>query len=119
MQLRFSVLLRDRAFSKAMRRMRPKLQPLLDAFAAAELENPIHEGILVGITDEKESGRIEEVENSDGFFQVLAGCKMRGGDAELTEDVIAILRDTVSRCPFARSDHDKLLELFDRHRPVD
>ena len=38
MQLRFSVLARDRRFSKAMRGVRGKLQPLLDAFEETELE---------------------------------------------------------------------------------
>jgi len=38
MQLRFSVLARNRAFAKAMRRVRTKLQPLLDAFEATPLD---------------------------------------------------------------------------------
>ena len=85
MQLRFSVLARNRVFSKAMRRVRTKLQPLLDAFGSIELEHSIHEAILVAITDDQPPQFFEEVENNDGFFQVLAGCSHRGGDDELVD----------------------------------
>lgn len=117
MQIRCSVLARDRGFSKAMRRVRIKLQPLLDAFDAIELQHPIHEAILVGITDEKEPEFMEEVNNNDGFFQVLAGCSLRGSDAQLTEDVFAILLRAVRLCPFTTPDHATLEELFTRLRP--
>src|SRR5215471_5994160 len=106
MQLRFSVLARDRAFSKAMRRVRAKIQPLLDAFEATELNNPIHEAILVGITDDKRPEFFEEVENNDGFFQMLAGCSHRRTDNDLTADVFDILQRAVCRCPFTAPDHE-------------
>ena len=118
MQLRLSVLARDRAFSKAMRRVRTRVQPLLDAFEATVLDHPIHQGILVGITDDKGTEFFEEVENNDGFFQVLSGCILRGTDDELTEDVLEIIHRAVRICPFATSDHDKFEELFARIRPL-
>lgn len=117
MQLRFSVLARKRAFSKAMRRIRSRLQPLLDAFEGVELENPIHEAILVGITDDQEPEFFEEIENNDGFFQVMAGCSLRGTDDELAEDVFEILQRAMHLCPFATPDHETLQALFDRMRP--
>jgi hypothetical protein len=116
MQLRLSVLARNRAFSKAMRRVRPKIQPLLDAFEATELEHPIHEAILVGITDDKGPEFFEEVENNDGVFQILAGCTHQGTDNELTADVFGILHRAVNLCPFATPDHDKFEALFARFR---
>lgn len=118
MQLRFSVLARNRAFSKAMRRVRTKLQPLMDAFESVELEHPIHEAILVGITDDQPSEFFEEVENNDGFFQVLAGCSLRGGDDELAEDVFEIMRRATRVCPFATPDHETFQALFERLRPT-
>jgi hypothetical protein len=118
MQLRFSVLARNRAFSKAMLRVRTKLQPLLDAFEATVLDHPIHEAIVVGITDDKGTEFFEEVENSDGFFQVLSGCSLRGTDDELTEDVFEILHRAVRTCPFATPDHGKFEAMFARLRPL-
>ena len=118
MQLRFSVLARNRAFSKSMRRVRTKLQPLLDAFEATALDHPIHEAILVGITDNMGPEFFEEVENNDGFFQVLPGCRQRDSDSELTEDVLEILHRAVRTCPFATPDHDKFEALFARFRPL-
>ncbi len=116
MQLRFSVLARNREFSKSMQRVRTKLQPLLDAFEATILDHPIHEALLVGITDDKGSEFFEEVENNDGFFQVLSGCEQRGTDGEMTEAVLGILHRAVRLCPFATPDHEKIEEVFTRLR---
>lgn len=116
MQLRFSVLARNREFSKAMRRVRPKIQPLLDEFDATRLDHAIHEAILVGITDDKGPEFIQEVENGDGFFQVLAGCSQGGTDDELMAEVFDILQRSASLCPFAAPDRKKLEALFARSR---
>lgn len=116
MKLQFSIAARSRLFSKAMRRIDAKLQPLVDAFEAVELEHPIHEAILVLITDDKEPDFFEEVENNDGFFQVLAGCSHRGSDDELAEDVFEILRRATMLCPFATPDHESFAVLFEQLR---
>ncbi len=118
MQLRFSVLARDRMFSKAMRRVRGKLQPLLDAFEAVEMTDPIHEAILVGVTDDQPSDFFDEVENNDGFFQVLAGVEFTGSDDELTQTVFDILRKASDACPFSNPDREAFDALFDRMRPT-
>lgn len=118
MQLYLSVLARNRSFSKAMRRVRKKLQPLLDGFEATALEHPIYEAILVGITDDKGHEVFEEVKNDDGYFQVLAGCCGCGTDEQLAEDLFDILLRAVRQCPFARPDHEKFESLFARFRPL-
>ncbi len=118
MQLRFSVLARDRKFSKAMRRIRSRVQPLVDAFESVEMKNPIHEAILVGITDDQGSEYFEEVVNNDGFFQVLAGCTFNGSDDDLTVEVFEILCRATSQCPFSRPDKEAFDLLFDRMRPT-
>lgn len=117
MQLRFSVMARDRKFSKAMRRVRERLQPLLDAFESVEMTDPIHEAILVGITDDQPSSFFDEVENNDGFFQVLAGVEFSGSDDQLTEAVFEILQKASKACPFSRPDREAFDSLFDRMRP--
>lgn len=113
MELRFSVLARDRRFAKAMRRIRPRFAQLFEAFANTELANPIHEAILVGITDDQKPPFFEEVPNRDGFFQVLAGCDMKGSDEELTKEVFEILRRAATACPFSEVDHEKTQQIFD------
>lgn len=118
MQLRFSVLARNRAFSKAMRRVRSNLQPLLDAFEAVELEHPIHQAILVCITDDQQPDFFEEIENNDGFFQVIAGCSLRGTSDNVAEDVFEILQRATRLCPFSIPDHETLDALFNRMKPL-
>ncbi|MEX1027928.1 MAG: hypothetical protein WD049_07970 [Candidatus Paceibacterota bacterium] len=118
MQLRFSVMARDRRFSKAMRCVRHRLQPLLDAFETVEMTDPIHEAILVGITDDQPPSFFDEVENNDGFFQVLAGIEYNGSDDALTEAVFEILRKASSACPFSRPDREAFESLFERMRPT-
>jgi hypothetical protein len=100
-----------------MQRVRGRFQPLLDAFGATKLQHPIHEAILVGITDDKSSEFFEEVPNRDGFFQVLAGCDWRGDDSKLIEQVFSILERAVRSCPFSNPDHATLIELFERLKP--
>jgi hypothetical protein len=117
-KLQFSVAARNRKFSKAMDRIDPRFTALTDAFEGVELAHPIHEAILVLITDDKDSGFLEEVENNDGFFQVMAGCSLRGGDDELAEDVFEILLKAMRLCPFATPDHETFEALFERLRPT-
>lgn len=118
MKLQFSVAARNRKFSKAMDRIDPRFAALTDAFKSVELAHPIHEAILVLITDDKDSGFLQEIENNDGFFQVVAGCSLRGGDDELAEDVFEILQKAMRLCPFARLDHEAFEVLFERLRPT-
>jgi hypothetical protein len=118
MRLSFSVLARDRKFSKAIDRIHGKLQPLLDAFERVEMMDPIHEAILVGITDTKPAMFFEEIENDDGFFQVIAGVEYSGADDELTRAIFEILRKATSACPFSRPDLETFDSLFDRMRPI-
>lgn len=118
MQLRFSVMARDRKFSKAMRRVREKLKPLLDAFEAVKMTDPIHEAILVGITDDQPASFFDEIENNDGFFQVLAGVEYNGSDDELAEQVFEILQRASKACPFSQPDRLVFDSLFDHMRPT-
>jgi hypothetical protein len=113
MDIRLSILARDRQFSKAMQRIRPKFAPLFEAFTKLELTNTIYKAILVGITDEKNIPYFEEVPNNQGFFQVIAGCDMKISDQELTKEVYDILRNAAKTCPFSNVDHVRISTLFD------
>lgn len=118
MKLMFSVAARNRAFSKAMGRVDGRFRDLTTSFGAVALDHPIHEAILVLITDDKPPEFMQEVENRDGFFQVIVGCSWKGTDDQLAEDVFEILHRAVRTCPFAIPDHDKFEALFARFRPL-
>jgi hypothetical protein len=77
------------------------------------LVNPIHEALLVGITDDKGPEFFEEVPNRDGFFQVLAGVQTKGSDLDLTKEVFNILRRAAKACPFSKPDHETIESVFD------
>jgi hypothetical protein len=117
MELRFSVLARNREFAQAMRRIRPRFSPLVDVFATTELINPIHEAILVGITDDKGPNFFEEVPNRDGFFQVLAGVDLKQSDEMLVKNVFDTLRRAAIACPFSKPDHGTIQRVFDESEP--
>src|SRR6266446_6616957 len=113
MELRFSVLARDREFAKAMRRIRPRFASFVEVFATTELVNPIHQAILVGITDDKGPEFFEEVPNKDGFFQVLAGVRMKHSDVDLVKVVFDTLRRAAKACPFSKPDHETIQRVFE------
>jgi hypothetical protein len=118
MQLRISVMARDRLFMKAMRRVRERLQPLLDAFEHVEMVNPIHQAILVGITDEKGDEFFQEVDNDEGFFQVQAGCTYLKNDDALVQSVYEILQRSTRACPFSVPDREQFDRVFQEYRPT-
>jgi hypothetical protein len=112
MELRFSVFARDRQFAKAMRRIRPRFASLADRFAKTELNSAVHKAVLVGITDDQGLNFFSEVPNTDGFFQVLAGCHLTEGDSSLAKQVFQILRRAAMACPLSRTDCEKVQEVF-------
>jgi hypothetical protein len=113
MELSFGALARNRSFSKAMHRIRPRFDALLEAFGRTQLVNPIHQAILVGITDDKGPEFFEEVPNRDGYFQVLAGVDLPASDSILARQVFAILRRAAQTCPFSMPDQETIQSVFD------
>jgi hypothetical protein len=95
-----------------MRRIRPAVEPMLDALSRVPLANPIYEAILVGVTDDKPSGYFEEIPNADGFFQVLTGVDGTSEDDDLLTAVVAALRAAVEACPFSTPDKNALTEVI-------
>jgi hypothetical protein len=117
MRLSVSIAARNNSFSKAMRRIRPKFSSLFEEFASKELENPIHEAILLGVTDSLGPEEIEVVPNEDGFFQVICGFGDKApfspeNDAELATMLFNRVRRAVELCPFSRPDAATVLELL-------
>jgi hypothetical protein len=83
------------------------------SFAKTTLVNPVHQAILVGITDDKGPEFFEEVPNCDGFFQVIAGCQPKESDSDLTKEVYNILRRAAKACAFSKVDHEAVKKVFD------
>jgi hypothetical protein len=113
MELRFSVLARDSRFGKAMRRIRPRFAALTQSFAKIDFESAVHKAVLVGLTDDKGMDFFREVPNSDGFFQILAGCEFVESDSDLTKQVFASLRRAAMACPLSADDGKKVGGLFE------
>ena len=118
MNLMLSFAARDRKFSKAIIRIYQRIKPLEKAFTAVGMQCPIHEAILVMVTDDMAPGLMNEVRNVDGFFQISAGCELRDTDEELLADVFEILLKAVRLCPFVPADLEKFERLFEEYRPL-
>ena len=113
MEIGFGVAARERRFSKAMRRVRPRLGSLFDAIESTILSEPHPDTLLLGVTDEKKNDYFEIVPNQDGFFQVLAGLEMVDSEAELVDSVVAILHRAIRECPLSSKDRDRIEKVFD------
>jgi hypothetical protein len=87
---------------------------LLDAFASIELANPVHQAILVGLTDDRGPDYFEEIPNGDGFFQVMAGLGSDRSESDLAREVFTKLRIAASACPFSQPDCEKVRQVFDQ-----
>ncbi|MDD0841271.1 hypothetical protein [Pseudomonas sp. Gutcm_11s] len=117
MRLSLSVAARSRAFAKAMRRIRPKFASLFTEFEGMQLANPIHEAILLGISDELDGDEIQITPNSEGFFQVICGFDSKTPfDPEnyqiLELTLFRIIRSAVETCPFTEPDKRMMLGLI-------
>jgi hypothetical protein len=112
----WSILARNRAFAKAMRRIRPEVEEKTRTIESVTLQHPIHKAILVGITDSEDDLFFAEVANDDGFFQVLAGfdsaIALDGkSDDALVAKVLAKISRAVLSCPFSNPDHNAMEEI--------
>ena len=118
MKLGLSVASDSRQFSRMMRRIRPRIQSLIDAFDAVDLCNPIHDVLLVGVTNSLPPDRCDVVPNNDSFFQLQAGwptdCDLSpDGDDANVELLVSILRRAAAECPFSEPDAATIRSLFD------
>lgn len=102
-----------------MRRIRPAVEERTKEFTSVILEHPIHEGILVGLTDDRKDSDWEEIPNRDGFFQVLAGFDSTipldgSADSALIRSVLQKPSAAVFACPFSIPDRRSMSLLVDR-----
>ena len=117
MRLSLSVAAKSNGFSKAIRRIRPKFSTLFAEFEAKELENPIHEAILLGISDSLKEEEIQVIPNKDGFFQVICGFGEQASlspenDSKLEVMLLNKIENAIQLCPFSKPDKAAMLELL-------
>lgn len=112
MRVSLSVAAQDQRLSNAVRRIRPALEPFFVAFSKLEMVDPIHEAILIGLTDSKPSGYFEVIPNEDGFFQVLSGVNAGIADDKLRSMFFDSLVRAVHACPFSKPDKARFISLL-------
>jgi hypothetical protein len=117
MKISLNVAAQNRLFSKSVRRIRSSFDPLIDAFSQLEISNPIHEAILIGLTDAKAADHFEVIQNRDGYFQILAGMRSDAEDDELKVLLFNIIERAVQLCPFSTPDKNKFIYLLHEWKP--
>ncbi len=102
-----------------MRRVRPSIDARIAGFDQLVLRNPIHDTILLGITDDRPDESWDVV-TKDGFLQILSGfddsIPLDGGsDQQLHAAIWRKLVRAVSECPFTSEDAEMFCEFM--HKP--
>lgn len=97
MELDVTVIARNRAFAGMVERVRVRLGLLFEALAGLALKHPIHEAILVAVTDTKPDGFFEIVDTKDEYFQVMAGCAPTLGSAASEDEFFEALTISFSK----------------------
>jgi len=112
MELLVSVAAQNRHFAKKFRCVRPAFDSLFENFCGVKMVNPLHEAILIGLTDSKPEDYFEVVPNREGFFQVLAGVKGDVVEDELKKALFSIISRSVSAFPFSQPDREQFSALL-------
>lgn len=99
-------------------RVRPAFQPFFDAFSQMALQHPIHEAILLGVTDTEPGGFFQVSPDRDGFFQVMAGLDPTDDERRVKADLLKTLEAALEACPFSRPDKAASLALLERWKPA-
>lgn len=69
MKILLSVGAENRHFAKNIRLVRPSFDSLFLAFSLVKMVDPIHDAILIGVTDAKSDGYFEIIPNKEVFFK--------------------------------------------------
>lgn len=117
MRLSLSIAAKSNAFTKAIRRIRPKFDSLFAAFEAKVLNNPIHEAILIGVSDSMNIEEVRIIPNKDGFFQAICGFGeqtsfLPENDRSLELMLVERIQHVVEKCPLTNTDKAMMLTLL-------
>ena len=107
MKISLSFAAKNPQFLKKIRRIRSDFEDFFDDFSLVDLTNPIHEAILIGVTDSRGDDFFEIIKNRDGYFQTLAGLDGFDDDAVLRKKLFLIVSKSILACPFSNPDRGK------------
>ncbi len=103
MQIKLSIAARNRLFSRAIQRVRPAVQEKLDLIEAHRLANPTWDIVLLAITDEYDSDRLDVIPNKDDVLQIVNGFPSeldlsQGNDDNIRLAVLQCVRNAIAEC---------------------
>ena len=110
MNLSMSIGTSNRFFGKAIRRIYPRLNIFMETFNEAVPSSQTCKAILVAITDDKPSDFMEEIPNSDGYFQVMFGCPYPSDDSILEFEVLKRMKKAIEICPMSLNERELALK---------
>ncbi len=113
MELRLSTAARNRAFSKAVRRIGPSIESLLSNIQLTELTDPTWSTVRLTLTDELQFGNINETGADDGVLQLCAGFPVFAdwspeNDANIRTAITDTIRLALDQCGLTPSDREML-----------
>ena len=114
MKLVLGVAAENRNFGKVARRAVRVFDSLKAAFEQQTLTSPIHETLVVGLTDGMPANSIREIPNSEGVFQVMCGLGSWTGQQEdltLERKMFGAVKRAIESAPFTAVDRAALTSL--------
>jgi hypothetical protein len=119
MQIKLSIAARNRQFSRAMHRVRPAVQATLDLIETHSLTNPTWGVVLLAITDEYDSDRLDIIPNKDDVLQIINGFPSeldlsQGNDENLRLAVLQCVRNAIAECELTPRDFAAIDAILDR-----
>jgi hypothetical protein len=116
MELTVGFATSDRRFARATFRLGSRIEEIERAFEKVPIANAGCDGIIVGVTDDKQPGYFEVIPNDDSVFQVLVGCRQSPSDEELVRDVYKILERVIRESPLGQVDQDAAVNALEEHQ---
>ncbi|MCC9658803.1 hypothetical protein [Rhodopirellula halodulae] len=118
MRISISTAARNRAFSRACRRVRNDVQATLDRIAATELRDPTWETVLLIIADELDAQAISEIPNNDDLLQLQTGFPSfddytPANDSAIFRAFLTQIGLAVDQCGLTPSDRERIFAILE------
>ncbi|PHM29580.1 hypothetical protein [Xenorhabdus budapestensis] len=114
--MKFSIVVvsKNRAYTKAYRRVFGDIQAIIEELEKVDMECPIGDSVLIMASDEDNIQPYElvEIPNKDALFQYTVGIEKYRSDDELRKDLFLILKLVIEKVPFANPDHEQYGSIF-------
>lgn len=105
-------------FSRAARRVRPRIDLVLDPIAETELKNPTWATVLLGIADDLPPNRIDTIANDNDDLELMTGFPALNdftpaNDAAIFDAFVAQIRLVIDQCARTPTDAKQLSGTLD------